>query len=78
MCLLAAATGLYGVYSFLDAPIKKTENGYRGKGGKIHTQEEFEAFILWKQVMFIVFPSVFVLAFAYGITESMQRRKHKS
>lgn len=77
-CLLAAATGLYGAYNFLDAPIKKTESGYVGKGGKIHTQEEFEAFILWKQVMFIIFPSAFVLGFAFGITDAMQRRKHRS
>jgi hypothetical protein len=77
MCLLAAATGLYGVYNFLDAPIRKTESSYVGKGGKLHTQQEFEAFILWRQVMFIVFPSAFVLGFAFGITDAMQRRKHR-
>lgn len=78
MCLLAAVTGIYGAYNFLDAPIRKTESGYVGKGGGIHTQEEFEAFILWKQVMFIVFPSAFVLGFAFGITDAMQRRKQRS
>jgi len=78
MCLLAVATGLYGAYNFSDAPIRKTESGYVGKGGKPHTQEEFEAFVLWQQVMFIVFPSAFVLGFAFGITDARQRRKHRS
>jgi len=77
-CLLAAATGLYGAYNFPDAPIRRTESGYVGKGGKIHTQEEFEAFTRWRQVMFIVFPSAFVLGFAFGITDAMQRRKQRS
>jgi hypothetical protein len=78
MCLLAAATGLYGAYNFLDAPIRKTESGYVGKGGKIHTQEEFEAFVLWKQVMLIVFPSAFVFGFAFVITDAIQCSKHRS
>jgi cytochrome c-type biogenesis protein CcmH/NrfG len=78
MCLAAAATGLYGAYNFPDAPIRETAGVYVGKGGKIHTQEEFEAFVLWKQVMFIVFPSAFVLGFVYGITDAGQRRKRRS
>ena len=78
MCLLAGATGLYGVYKLPDAPLRKTESGYAGKGGKPHTQEEFEAFILWQQVMFIVFPSAFVLGFAYWMMEARQRRQHES
>ena len=78
VCLLAAATGLYGVYNFPDAPIRQTGSGYVGKGGKPHTREEFERFILWQQVMFIVFPSAFVLGFAFAITDSAKRRKRPS
>ena len=77
-CLLAVVTGIYGVYNFPDAPIRPIAGGYVGKGGKPHTLEEFEAFILWKQVMFIVFPSAFLLGFAFGITDTMQRRKRSS
>jgi hypothetical protein len=77
-CLLAAATGIYGVYNFPDAPIRQTESGYAGKGGKAHTKEEFERFILWKQVMFIAFPVSFAFGLAFGVTDMMQRRKHRS
>jgi hypothetical protein len=77
-CLLAVATGLYGVYNFPDAPIRQGKGVYIGKGGKPHTQEEFEAFILWQQAMFIIFPSAFVLGFGFGIADAMQRRKRSS
>lgn len=77
-CLLAAATMLYGVYNFPDAPIRHADGGYVGKGGKPHTQDDFEAFILWKKAMFIVIPTVFVFGFAFVITDSIQRRKRTS
>lgn len=74
-CLLAAATMIYGIYNFPDAPIRQTDGGYLGKGGKHHTQDDFEAFILWRNVMFIIIPSVFGLGLAFGIIDSIQRRK---
>lgn len=74
-CLLAVATGVYGVYNFPDAPIRQSGNGYVGKGGKPHTQEDFEAFLLWKTVMFSMFPAVFVLGFAFVVIDANQRRK---
>ena len=77
-CLLAAATGIYGAYNFPDAPIRKTAGGYAGKVGKPHTQEDYEAFIVWEKTMFIVFPTAFALGFAFGITEAMRRRKRTS
>ena len=76
--LLAVATMVYGIYHFPDAPIRPTAGGYVGKGGKPHTREDFEAFVLWGKAMFIVFPAVFVLGFAFGVTEPVQRRKRKS
>jgi hypothetical protein len=78
VCLLAAATGLYGVYNFPDAPIRQTAGGYVGKGGKPRAQEDFEAFILWEKVMLIVFPSAFLIGLAFGITDARQRRLRKS
>lgn len=77
-CLLATATGIYGIYNFPDAPIRKTAGGYAGKGGKPHTQEDYEAFILWEKAMFIVFPSGFTLGFAFAITEAARRSKRSS
>jgi len=69
-CLLAAATMLYGVYNFPDAPIRQTGGGYFGKGGKPHTRDDFEAYVLWGNAMFIIVPTVFVLGFAFAITDS--------
>jgi hypothetical protein len=74
-CLLATATMLYGIYHFPDAPIRQTESGYVGKGGKPRTQADYEAFIFWWKAMFIVTPSVFVLGFAFVIVDSRRRRK---
>jgi hypothetical protein len=74
-CAGAVATGLYGVFKFPDAPIRQSERGYFGKGGTPRTQNDFEAFVKWQRAMFIVFPSAFVFGFAYGMTDSIQRRK---
>ncbi len=74
-CVSAVATGLYGVFKFPDAPIRQTERGYSGKGGRPRTQSDFEAFVKWQRTMFVVFPSAFIFGFAYGIADSIQRRK---
>lgn len=77
-CLLAGATMIYGVYNFADAPIRQTNSGYAGKGGKPHTKEDFEAFLRWEKTMFIVFPSAFLLGLAFAITNARQRRNRQS
>ncbi|MGH9901377.1 MAG: hypothetical protein ACRD68_06075 [Pyrinomonadaceae bacterium] len=77
-CLLAAATGIYGVYHFPDAPLRPTEGGYVGKGGRPRTREDFEGFLLWKKAMLIVFPAAFALGFACGITDTVRRRRKPS
>lgn len=76
--VLAGATLFYGFYNFPDAPIRQKEGGYAGKQGKPRTQEDFEAFILWEKVLFIVFPSAFVIAFASEMVDKRQRRKRQS
>ena len=76
--LIAAATMFYGIYYFPDAPIRQTAGGYVGKGGTARTQEDFEAFLRWEKAMLVVFPSVFVFGFAFGITDAMRKRKAAS
>lgn len=73
--LLAAATMIYGIYNFPDAPIRQTESGYEGKGGKPRTQADYRAFIFWGKAMFIIIPSAFVLGFAFVMIDSRRRRK---
>ena len=77
-CLSAVGAGVYGVYNFPDAPIRRAGEGYVGKYGKPHTREEFEAFVRWKSVMFVAFPSAFVLAFAFAWADGAGRRRRKS
>ena len=74
-CLTAAITGFYGVYKFPDAPIRQSDSGYVGRIGQPHTKEDFDAFNSWQTMMFIVFPSAFVLGFSYAIASAVQRRK---
>ncbi|MGB7925680.1 MAG: hypothetical protein WCF57_20745 [Pyrinomonadaceae bacterium] len=76
-CLLAAATALYGIYNFPDAPLRQTAGGYAGKGGTPRTQDDYEAFIRWEKAMLTVFPTAFVIGFAFVITDSRQRRQRR-
>jgi hypothetical protein len=64
----------YGVYNFPDAPIRQMAGGYRGKGGRERTQEDFAAFIRWKKALIVVFPAAFGLGFAQAVSEARQRR----
>ena len=77
-CLFAAATGLYGIYNFPDAPLRLTPGGYVGKGGSPRTREDFEAFVRWERVMFVAFPSAFVLGFAFALADGARRRKRQA
>jgi hypothetical protein len=77
-CLLAVGAGVYGAYNFPDAPIRQAGEGYVGKYGKPHTREEFEAFGRWRTLMFVAFPSAFVLAFAFALADGAGRRGRKS
>ena len=77
-CLAAVGAGVYGVYNFPDAPLRRAGEGYVGKYGKPHTREEFEAFGRWMSVMFVAFPSAFVLAFAFALADGAGRRRRKS
>jgi hypothetical protein len=48
---------IYGLIRFPDAPLHVCgDNGYCGKQGQPHTQNEFEAFELWQNTLFWVWP----------------------
>lgn len=65
--LLAAATLVYGIVNFPDAPLRSTDRGYVGKGGTPRTEADYAAFQRWETTLFVVFPSTFALAFAYAV-----------
>ena len=73
--LLAAGTLLYGISTFLDAPIRETPSGYVGKTGKHYSREHFEAFELWKQATLGTFAVTFAAGFAMVLEERMRKRR---
>jgi hypothetical protein len=74
----AVATGVYGVWNFPDAPIRFKDGGYVGKTGKARTRADYEAYAAWKGRMLVVFPSVFILGFAFALADSRSRREKTS
>jgi hypothetical protein len=76
--LAAAVTFFYGIYTFPDAPLRQTTEGYANKQGKPRTKEDFEKFKFWEKAFVISFSSVFAFGFAFGITDALVRRCRKS
>lgn len=77
-CLLAVATGIYGVYNFPDAPIRQTDAGYRGKTGTVRTRADYESYLKWKSALLVTFPAVFVFGFAFAIADTREKRKRRA
>lgn len=75
--LSAVATGIYGVYNFPDAPLRQTENGYRGKQGRPRTLEDYEKYLLWKKALLITFPAAFIFAFGFALADTRDKRRRK-
>lgn len=73
--LVAAATLVYGIVMFPDAPIRETPKGFVGKTGAPHTAADHEGFQQWLTALFIIFPTAFALGFAYAAASSLGRRK---
>ena len=73
----AAATALYGVYHFPDAPIRPRGGGYVGKTGTPHTREDYERFLRWSLAMWTSFPAAFILGATFVCLDSRDRRRRR-
>ena len=73
----AAATALYGVYHFPDAPIRASASGYVGKTGAPHTREDYERFLRWSLVMWTAFPTAFILGASFVYSDTRDRRRRR-
>ena len=71
--LVAAATLIYGIVNFPDAPIRPTARGYTGKTGTTRTEEDYRAFQQWETALLVVFPTAFGLGLAYAIASGRRR-----
>ncbi len=72
--LVAAATLIYGVIQFPDAPIRQTGSSYVGKHGAPRTREDYERFKLWEKLMFSGFGLAFLTGFGAVAAEKLSRR----
>ena len=76
--LFAAATLIYGVIAFPDAPIREAGSSYVGKHGAPHTREEYERFNLWEILIFSSFGLAFLTGFGAVAAEKLSRRSKVS
>lgn len=75
LILALAGTLLYGVVRYPDAPLRPAGNGYVGKGGRPHTEEEYEDFTRWESATLIAFPTCLALAAVAMVTSFVLRRR---
>lgn len=73
--LLGAATGIYGIYNFPDAPLRQRGDIYTGKGGQPRTDADYERFLLWKNALFGAFGSTFLLGFSFAVLDAREKRR---
>lgn len=74
--LFAAATLVYGVIKFPDAPIREAGSNYVGKRGAPRTREDYERFKLWEKLIFASFGLAFLTGFGAVAAEKLSRRAH--
>jgi hypothetical protein len=56
---------VYGLVRFPDAPLHScVDHGYCGKQGQPHTQREFEAFEIWQNTLFWIWPIGMLVLYA--------------
>jgi hypothetical protein len=72
---VAAGTLFYGIYNFLDAPIRQTPTGYANKAGQPASRERYEAFQLWEKTFIASFVVVFASACATVVEERVRKRR---
>jgi len=70
----AAASGVYGVYHFPDAPLRQQGEVYSGKHGQPRTRVDYEHYLAWEKALFGAFGSTFFFALAFGIMDSREKR----
>jgi hypothetical protein len=75
--LLAAATLVYGVITFPDAPIRQTASGYVGKLGDTHTSEEYEQFKFWEKVVMASFGVAVLTGLGAVVSGKLSRKAQK-
>jgi hypothetical protein len=64
----------YGVLYFPDAPVHPCgTNQFCGKYGKIHSQEDYNAFLSWETGLFITFPIAFFCAIILYVIRKLKK-----
>ena len=74
----AGVTTVYGIYNFLDAPIRPAGGGYASKTGAPRTREAYERYRAWTRAMWTTYPATFLLASAFMWADDRGRRKRRN
>lgn len=74
--LAAAATLIYGIYAFPDAPIRKASEGFQNKQGLPRSQDDYERFKIWEKAMFAGFGATFLFGFSFAVADLPRRRSN--
>ena len=72
--LIAAATLVYGLVTFPDAPIRQTASGYVGKQGAPHTRDGYEEFKLLEKLVVGSFGLAFLTGFGAVVSRKMKQQ----
>lgn len=75
--LIAAAVGVYGIYSLPYAPIREVSGKYYAKYDRPATKEDYEKYRIWLKAFLITFGSAFALGFSFAALDSRERKRNK-
>jgi len=64
----------FGAFTWPDAPIRQTANGFGGRTGAPYTREDYELFNLWKKSLLVIAPIAFIVNFGAALA---RKRQHK-
>jgi ABC-type Fe3+ transport system permease subunit len=69
VAVVAAAVLTYGAFTYYDAPIRETPNGFVSKHGTSYSREHYESYLLWTKGVWTAFAVTFVTAFAASLAD---------
>lgn len=70
---IIAVISIYGMMMFPDAPINPCEQRYCGKLGSLHTEAEYQHFVIWAYIYVLVFMLTVVYSITWWVLEQNKK-----